>query len=732
MTAHPGRGRAVVAAVLAGWTLLAAGPALAAPGVTGAAAARPVQGDPVDTDPTGTPSQPDESLPVKVTIEQLEPREVKPGATVRVVAVLRNTGTTPTGPLKYRLQRGPLITTRSELAAADKVAPLITTQFAQSTPLPDGLAPGQALRVRYECSADELRLLGVGVYPLGFTVTDTSNGSQVGRAQTLLPSFAGVDPVPTRVAWLWPLLDRPHRLLGDVAGQPLFDSDELARSVSKRGRLDQLLAAAEAVTGRVSLTLVVDPETIEELQLMTRSYRYGSLGRSSVGRGQLAAADWLRRLRVIAKRHLLAVLPYGDPDIVALDRAHLTTLGEPTDADRALVTDALGAVQATTQLAWPAGDVLTDTALDDVIRSGASAVVLDPAALRGGATPAPRTPSAVAPLPSLEGQASALVTDAALQSIVAHAASFPGGTRLAEQRYLAELAMIGAEAPAVQRTLVIAPPRRWSPSLPYAAQVLADTARISWLTSLTAGAVIASTPPVDRGPLVYPPAALRAELPQNQLGTLRELRQEIADFQSLLTNSDAKLLLSAYPDAQRRAASSAWRSDPARQAAYLDGMERGIRLLRGQIRIQKPVSGIYSLASSDSPLTLTIVNSLPTPVTIGIRINRPPPGFRIKDIGPQIIPARSRHSLRLPANVQRTGTFRVDIRLTTPGPQPHDVGGGVTLTVRSTAYGSLALGITGAALVILIAAMIFRMVIRLRSGPGEPAPAGSPADRSLS
>jgi hypothetical protein len=351
VTAHPRRGRAAVAAVLAGWTLLAAGPALAAPGVAGAAAARPGQSDPVDTDPTGTRSEPAESLPVKVIIEQLEPREVKPGATVRVVAVLRNTGTAPTGPLRYRLQRGPLITTRSELAAADKVAPPVTTLFAPSELLADGLAPGQARQVRYECSADDLRLIGVGVYPLGFTVIDTSNGSQVGLAQTLLPSFAGVDPAPTRVAWLWPLLDRPHRLLGEVANQPMFDSDELARSVSRHGRLDQLLAAAESVTGRVSLTLVVDPETIEELQLMTKSYRYGSLGRSSVGRGQQAAADWLHRLRTIAKRHLLAVLPYGDPDVVALDRAHLSTLGEPTEADRALVTDALGAVQATTQLA---------------------------------------------------------------------------------------------------------------------------------------------------------------------------------------------------------------------------------------------------------------------------------------------------------------------------------------------------------------------------------------------
>jgi hypothetical protein len=726
--------RPALAAGLTGWILLAAA-------LPAAAAARPrPAGQPATTAATtaATASRsaaqlpPEEPLPVRVTIEQLVPREVRPGATVEVLATLRNTGQTPTGPLRYRLQRGALITTRSELAAADATPPTVTTRFAPTAELPAGLAPGQARRVHYRCAAEDLSLLGVGVYPVGFVVQAVPADdapTTVGRAQTLLPSFTGVDPAPTRVAWLWPLLDRPHRLPSDVAGQTLLDNDELARSVAAHGRLDQLLAAAEAVTGRVNLTLVVDPETVETLQLMTKDYRYRRAGRSVAGHGQLAAANWLQRLRRVAPRHLVAVVPYGDPDIDALERAAKSRpVQSAGDADLRIVDGALR-VQATSGLVWPPGGVLTDHALDDVV-SHANAVVLDAAALPGGVSRSTPTPSAASPLPALGGRTTALVADGGLQSVVARAALYPGGPRLAEQRYLAELGMITAEQPANPRTVVIAPPRRWSPALPYAAAVLADTGRISWLTSRTAAEAV-GTPPVDRGPLVYPPAAAKAELPTSAILDIYEVAGMVDSFRSVLTNKDASVLLAAYPDALRRATSSAWRGNLAGQAAFVKEIHDSITSLRGKVRLQKPLSGVYTLASANSPLTLLVVNSLNTQVRIGLKI-KAPAGFRVADIGPQDIPANSRRTLQVPTNVQRTGTFEVDVQLVSPTASKSDLGAKVTLTVRSTAYGSLALSITGAALLVLIGAMVFRLLRRLRSADGGPLePAGSPGERSI-
>jgi hypothetical protein len=83
----------------------------------------------------------------------------------------------------------------------------------------------------------------------------------------------------------------------------------------------------------------------------------------------------------------------------------------------------------------------------------------------------------------------------------------------------------------------------------------------------------------------------------------------------------------------------------------------------------------------------------------------------------------------VPATVQRTGTFTVRGQLTTPALGP--LGQEITLSVRSTAYGGLALGITGLAFAVLVGAVLFRLLRRLRGHPAEaPVAAGTPADRS--
>ena len=199
--------------------------------------------------------------------------------------------------------------------------------------------------------------------------------------------------------------------------------------MSPGGRLDTLLDAAVAVTGRVRLTLVVDPETIEALDRMTspRGYRVVS-GRTTVpGRGAAAAADWLARLHAIAPKHLLVATPYADPDLVALERGGESALGRVNQPDLDATGRVLG-VLPSTKVSWPPDGQLTDTALDDVVAQGASAVVLDPTALPGiPAAQGGRTPSGVSPLPALSGQAVALVSDPEVEtSSPAAATGAPG------------------------------------------------------------------------------------------------------------------------------------------------------------------------------------------------------------------------------------------------------------------------------------------------------------------
>src|SRR6516225_628924 len=58
----------------------------------------------------------------------------------------------------------------------------------------------------------------------------------------------------------------------------------------------------------------------------------------------------------------------------------------------------------------------------------------------------------------------------------------PPSTQFAvSQRFLAETAMIAAEAPDSYRSIVVAPPQAWSPSAALASDLLSETTSTPWL-----------------------------------------------------------------------------------------------------------------------------------------------------------------------------------------------------------------------------------------------------------
>ncbi len=730
-------GRRTAAAVAAAGFLLAALPiaipagAAAEPGAAAPRAAAPGAG-------AARAVAPGDPLPVAVTLQTLEPRDVRADSELRVTAVLRNTGADSTGPISVRLRRGFVLDTRGELQAADDDPPPTLVASGEPQLLEEGLNPGASVRVSYRTPAAALSFGAIGVYPVALTVQSTEDGEELGRVQTQLPFFPpDIEVAGTRVAMLWPLLDRPHRLTGaaptrvtsGAAAPEVFIDEGLARSVAG-GQLDQLLAAVEVLPPQVRVTLVVDPETIEALERMTTGYRVVAGSRSEPGRGGPAAKAWLTRLRAAAGRHLLVAVPYGDPDVVALKRAGLGAPTRPLQPHVDLVTRVLGSPPST-EVAWPPGGALTEALLDEAVSQGVSAVVLDPAALPGGpSADSGPTPDGASPLPALGGQAVGLVSDPVVQRLLdlGAARTVPGGARLAEQRLLAELAMITAERPSDVRTLVLSPPRRWDPSAAYARAVAADLGRLPWLAPVDALQAAADTVVVDRGPLTYPAAARKRELPAEQVREVATVQRLVTDFRTALSDADASAELTPYADALRRAGSAAWRTDPRAGAAFTTRLLRQISAVRAKVTMSSPATGDYTLASADSPLLLTLENGLDYPVSVRVKLTAPP-GFAPADIGVVRIPAGDKRTVRVPATVQRTGTFPVQGQLTTPGGL--SLGQEVKLSVRSTAYGGLALGITGLAFAVLVGAVLLRLVRRLRARPdATPVAAGSPADRS--
>src|SRR5581483_1985949 len=108
------------------------------------------------------------------------------------------------------------------------------------------------------------------IYPLyvtAHTMDVTGSDVTIGVTQTYLPVFDNPSQVaPMQVSWIWPILDRPHRLTDETtAGQPpLFVDDELSESITS-GRLSRVLDVLVRVAGQVPMTVVIDPELIDEL-----------------------------------------------------------------------------------------------------------------------------------------------------------------------------------------------------------------------------------------------------------------------------------------------------------------------------------------------------------------------------------------------------------------------------------------------------------------------------------
>ena len=75
-------------------------------------------------------------------------------------------------------------------------------------------------------NGDGLCLCADAIYPLYFTVhyPGTAPTRVVGVAQTYLPAFGVSTPHPVQVGWVWPLIDRPHRVTSDT----VFLDDDLA------------------------------------------------------------------------------------------------------------------------------------------------------------------------------------------------------------------------------------------------------------------------------------------------------------------------------------------------------------------------------------------------------------------------------------------------------------------------------------------------------------------------
>jgi hypothetical protein len=572
---------------------------------------------------------------------------------------------------------------------------------------------------------------GGGIYPINFTVSAAgdpdASTTQVGFGQTYIPAFKD-KPKPVQVSWVWPLIDRPHRLLD---GKTFLD-DDLAKSVSSGGRLYRALEVVRTVAPAVHLTLLIDPELIDELAIMTQPYTVESGGKTIAGTGTAAAKAWLAQLRSVITSTQVSLTPYADPDITSLSDAGLGWSDSFGSQELTNLTSALG-FPPNSEVAWPPGGTISPTALREVLSPGnRPVVVLSDVALPGAQHTTP-SPDALAPLPAQYSMPDtfAAVTDSTVQSLGAKTLrpNAPGAGALPE--LASELAVRAAEQPSRPHYVVITADRYVDVGPKLAERTLLATAAASWSTSLNLEDATHAVKPVDHGQLVEP--AQRPQLSSANLTAAMQATRFMHSFGGALNPADAPNVIGGLPAAIQRAASAAWVADPAGGAAFAGRLDALVGALQHGVYISRPSSGTYTLASNDAPLPITVVNTLLADVHIRVRVTtaNDVSGFHADDTRVVTIPraasatSPTRDTLKIPTRVQRAGTFQVNAVLLTPDGTP--LGSSVPLSIHSTALGAVGVIITAVAIGVLVLALAIRVVRRVRGRPALPAEPKEPA-----
>jgi hypothetical protein len=679
---------------------------------------------------------------VTMTVQSVSPSTPTPSTKLAPLTVqlqLTNTGSTPLQHVRIDAERGDPIGNQQALdkLLADPTPPS-TPGFpiAATRPRTVDLPPGVPTTTTFTTSVSLLTSPGLcichehAVYPLFFSAHVVGAGGvdqRLGAVATYLPAFDKV-PAPVRVSWVWPLIDRPHRLTDDT----VFTDDTLADSVQPGGRLSRALDVVESVGSEVPLTLVVDPELLDELAVMaTGKYIVETDGHRSAGTGASVAQAWLDRFRAVLDTDpqvQVELTPYADPDLESLEQHDLSWTSTLPPAMQNRVATVLAGRSLDSTVAWPPSGAVSTSTLRTLADDGVGTVLLDSSAVTPRSD-ASGEPAGLARLSSGNTDIAAVLTDPAVEKYAAAAIGYqqPGDEAARPlPQLVAELAIRAAQEPDTEHVGVITAPRYVDPDPAAAAAVIRATssstfARPIALRQAVGGALL----PVGRSKLTRVPASATA-LPDSQLDAATLVTSSLPALRSLLdwhTDAAARALLDALPIGTQRVESAAWRIQRIDGGQLADQLSKQIGDITMGVHIVRPSSGSYTLASNNSPLPITVENTLPYAVHVRLQVTTVvnAPGFTATDVGVQGVDSNQKRTLNLPTSVQRSGRFQVQAQLLTPNGAT--LGAPVALTVHSTALGVVGVVITVVAGVVLALALLVRLAGRWRKRRRGPAPA---------
>ena len=673
---------------------------------------------------------------VSIVIDSMTPQTAKPGSTVTVA------GTVTNGTSQTKAGLGvQLLTSSIRFQTRDAMDGYVSQgtganleAVGDSFSLEASLRPGATARWHASFQVNTVGMDQFGVYPVSAQLSD-GEGGVLGVDQTLLPFWPGQQAAglerPLDIAWIWPLIDQPHHQVCTA-----LTNNDLTTSLAPGGRLSALLGAGQANPG-AHVTWVVDPALLNDVNTMTKPYQVAS-GPGCSGAvnepASKAAKTWLDTLRGITAGQPPVITPYANVDVSALVHSGLAPDITSAYAMGYAVAGSVLHGSPGPKIAVPAGgtadlSVLTNLATAQHIGTA----VLDsnemPPVNSGGFEP----DDAITSIRTGSGVSmTILLADHVLTGVLATGDTgsgvLPPSTQFAvNQRFLAETAMIAAEAPDSDRSIVVAPPENWSPSATLASDLLSETTSTPWLSPTALGS-LAGARDSERTLARKPPPANEdspGELTGSYLSTVAQTGIELGAYQDLLDQPSGSYL-QGLQQALTVTESSAWRGRGASQglalakklSRFMSGEESQIHIIAAQ---QVPMGGSSGLV----PVSIQNGSQHAIKVRLNTDVVNVPDRTSQLSIGhfQSLITVQPKQAptIRLPVNSAPIGSTVIQLSLTTAHGKALSVPV-TSLTVQSTRYGRAILFLIGAAIGVLVLTSVFRGVRRRMRADAQVAP----------
>lgn len=655
----------------------------------------------------------------RLSIDEFSPKAAGPKSVIHVSGHLLNSSGAVLSHATVRLRYSPRpLPSRSQLKlyAAKATGSADPRSIATQRTLPHGVNAKSSAAWSLKVPVARLGVPNtLGVYPIAVDAVD-GTGRTIAEQRTFLTyGTKSAAYKPTRIAWLWPIIDRPRR-----ADDGTFMENTLGRSLASGGRLARLVEAGVRNRQRVPLTWMVDPALLDDADYLSRAHQTLSIGtKTKAEPGDPNAAAWLGRLRTAVGSSPLVSLPYGDVDATAITRAGLDDDVKPAVQSGARITQRLLKRTPSTNVAWPTQGLADADTMDVLAFSGADSVVLSQRAL-SASSQLSYTPDGAAKLPTSNGDVKVMLTDPTLGDVLAGPSDHTSAA-VTEQRFLAETALITAELPNSPRTVVVAPPRRWDPAAGLPEALLNDTRGVPWMKPVSATSVT-PTGGLDRR-LQYGASAKQDELGRRYLHRVAEIRSQAKRFGGLFPGGSDPYELATF-----RMESAAWRDSPTRARRLRERVRWSVDQSSRKINFVNRAS--VTMGGSEAKIPVTIANELDagaTPesraahtATVRVRVTAPDSNSisvgkyaQVKQIDPG-----SKVTVYVPVTARAVAVTRLRLELQAADGKP--INPPVSMKVQVTNIGETASWVTGAALGVLVIAAAVRFLRRRSRGDDTP------------